>query len=503
MLYLLFFILFLILILCINKTKTPNIQSLIFVLIAYFFAICAQIIYLSKDGNYCYIITEYFYLPNFVWRKLFFLRINRLIVVRFLNLSNLSIIFFMINFALTFCPFRYIKYVKRIRRLILLYVLFCSIIYDPLFNTYCYYSLYPAYMLPMQYRNLEIIVQLITHYINLFLICSSIIIVFLAFLSSPPISMIKQYYFIFLTSYISICGYYIAFLSFAPSFYIKISKLTASYTFRSIKLGSNVKVYQVFPYFLIFALLFIAFSIFRLSYIKRKLSETSLEISTQIDASETTSKVFCHFIKNELVAIQAELEDIPPSEETKVQMAEILQRCENLYTRIDEIHRSTKTSEIHMIEQSLQEIILKTTDTFHSELHTVHIVYDMPSEPVIALLDEVYFGQALHNVIRNSLDAMEGLDLSRRNIEFHINAMERWIVLSINDTGSGILKSNLQRIFTPFFSSYPLSKHWGIGLPLSYKLIKAHNGKIEVESTYDKGTTVKIFLPNVKNIYCQ
>lgn len=502
MLFLLFITFVLILYLCVNKKKTTNMVALIHVLTAYFLAISAQLLYLSKDGSYYNIITKYFYLPDFIWRKLYFLKINRLSVVTFLNLSNLSIVYFIAHLALSFCPARYIKFRKRIRAIILCYVLLCAIIFDPLFDIQCYYFLYPKYILPKQYYHLENMIQQTCHFINLLIIISSIVLLVMAFLYSPSIRVIRQYQIVFFTSYLCVCGYYIAFLSFAPAFYIKISKFNHSYTFRSIKLGRNIHVYQIFPYFLIIALLLIAYSIFRISYINRKLKEASLEISKQIDASDTTSKAFCHFIKNEIIAIQSELETIPASEQNITQITDINQRCENLYARIDEIHRSTRASELRLKEESLQDIVLKTTKPFESELRKVNMVYDMPKDPVITLLDETYFSQALHNILRNSLDAIEGLDEIHRNITIHINTLDRWIMLSIDDTGCGIMESNLKKIFTPFFSSHPLSRNWGIGLSLTYKLIHAHDGKIEVESTYGKGTKVKIFLPNINNNYC-
>ena len=73
--------------------------------------------------------------------------------------------------------------------------------------------------------------------------------------------------------------------------------------------------------------------------------------------------------------------------------------------------------------------------------------------------------------------------------------MEQWAVLEIQDTGTGIAPQNLSRIFTPFFSSQPFARNWGIGLSLTYKLIKAHEGRIEVESEYGKGTVMKVVLP--------
>ena len=90
---------------------------------------------------------------------------------------------------------------------------------------------------------------------------------------------------------------------------------------------------------------------------------------------------------------------------------------------------------------------------------------------------------------------MEELPPERKNLTICLRCMEQWAVLEIQDTGTGIAPQNLSRIFTPFFSSQPFARHWGIGLSLTYKLIKAHEGRIEVESEYGKGTVMKVVLP--------
>ena len=65
------------------------------------------------------------------------------------------------------------------------------------------------------------------------------------------------------------------------------------------------------------------------------------------------------------------------------------------------------------------------------------------------------------------------------------------------DTGKGIAPENLSQIFTPFYSSYPIRTHWGVGLSLTYKIIEAHEGHIDIESELDTGTIVKILLPQI------
>jgi signal transduction histidine kinase len=69
------------------------------------------------------------------------------------------------------------------------------------------------------------------------------------------------------------------------------------------------------------------------------------------------------------------------------------------------------------------------------------------------------------------------------------------VIVEISDTGQGIAKENLIRIFDPFFTTKPVGKGTGLGLTLSYGIVKKHHGKIEVESKIGSGTTFRIYLP--------
>lgn len=68
-----------------------------------------------------------------------------------------------------------------------------------------------------------------------------------------------------------------------------------------------------------------------------------------------------------------------------------------------------------------------------------------------------------------------------------------WI--KVLDTGSGIPQENLNRIFEPFFTTKPVGSGTGLGLSLSYGIIKKHGGRIDVQSVMGKGTCFTVWLP--------
>ena len=77
------------------------------------------------------------------------------------------------------------------------------------------------------------------------------------------------------------------------------------------------------------------------------------------------------------------------------------------------------------------------------------------------------------------------------------------VEFSIGDTGMGISKENLDKIFTPFFTTKPIGKGTGLGLPLIYGIVKMHNGQIHLDTNDDPskgptGTCFKIKIPRQK-----
>ncbi|MGD9898062.1 MAG: sensor histidine kinase [Calditrichaceae bacterium] len=103
--------------------------------------------------------------------------------------------------------------------------------------------------------------------------------------------------------------------------------------------------------------------------------------------------------------------------------------------------------------------------------------------------------QAFTNLINNAVDASgkgSSIDVIFKHKE-HENG--KIIEIEINDNGSGIGPKNIYQIFEPFYSSKPPGKGTGLGLYIVNNIIKNHNGKIEVSSELDKGTSFKITFP--------
>ncbi len=104
-------------------------------------------------------------------------------------------------------------------------------------------------------------------------------------------------------------------------------------------------------------------------------------------------------------------------------------------------------------------------------------------------LDSRYLNHAIINVLKNSLEA------TKRNgrVSIDIQKSDEDLVIQITDSGRGITDENMGKIFEPYFTTKDFGT--GLGLTIVYKIIKEHNGTIQIDSQEGKGTTFKMMIP--------
>jgi two-component system NtrC family sensor kinase len=114
---------------------------------------------------------------------------------------------------------------------------------------------------------------------------------------------------------------------------------------------------------------------------------------------------------------------------------------------------------------------------------------DYASDIDLITLDGGQMKQVFLNLISNAAQAMpEGGTLRLRTARAGDE-----IAVSFTDTGEGIPRANLERIFDPFFSTRPSGT--GLGLSVSLGIVQAHKGRITVETEEGRGSTFTVWLP--------
>jgi len=114
----------------------------------------------------------------------------------------------------------------------------------------------------------------------------------------------------------------------------------------------------------------------------------------------------------------------------------------------------------------------------------------------LANLDYDQMTQVFTNLLKNAVEAMTG----KGEITFDVFDSADQFTISISDNGSGIQAENMDKLFTPFFTTKGLGKGTGLGLPIIYGIVKMHKGDVIVKSNVDPlsgptGTTFTITIP--------
>jgi two-component system, NtrC family, C4-dicarboxylate transport sensor histidine kinase DctB len=123
----------------------------------------------------------------------------------------------------------------------------------------------------------------------------------------------------------------------------------------------------------------------------------------------------------------------------------------------------------------------------------VEVAMTAPSEPTYALANPVRLEQVFVNLLSNAIDAMR--DRERRVLGIAVRREGGMTVTDVSDTGSGIAPEHLKSLFDPFFTTKEIGEGLGLGLSISYGIIKEFGGAISVESALGTGSRFQVILP--------
>jgi two-component system NtrC family sensor kinase len=182
------------------------------------------------------------------------------------------------------------------------------------------------------------------------------------------------------------------------------------------------------------------------------------------------------------------------------------EECRKLYQ--EAMDQADRTSEIvknllefsranhpHMEVVKLVEVVDKTTRLIRNELdlHNIKLVKEVKTDLIVARLDRGGLQQVLLNLFMNSIQAMENGGELRVIVSRTDTSHEARI--DVIDNGCGIPPENIDQIFDPFFTTKKEGVGTGLGLSVSYNIIKKNGGRLEVKSRPGEGTCFSIFLP--------
>lgn len=232
---------------------------------------------------------------------------------------------------------------------------------------------------------------------------------------------------------------------------------------------------------------------------KRK--EARLRRSENLASMTTMAAGIAHEIKNPLAAMQIHLQLLEKAfeknggniskEKADRYLSVVEEEIERLNSTVVEFLFAVRPMNLEPHIQSVVPILMNIVEFVRPELeeHGIELVTAFDNYLPRIDLDADYFKQALLNIIKNAINAME----KGGKLTFSALLDGNYVLFKIADTGTGIPEEKLSKIFEPYFTTK--ANGTGLGLTVVFKVVKELQGDISVKSKVGHGTEFRIKLP--------
>ncbi|MFH0727892.1 MAG: PAS domain S-box protein [Pseudomonadota bacterium] len=202
-------------------------------------------------------------------------------------------------------------------------------------------------------------------------------------------------------------------------------------------------------------------------------------------------------------------EDLPPDSPLRMNVHEIITGAKRASDLVKQILTFSRRTNPDLMAINPRLIVKEAVKLARSTLpSTISIEQQIDPKAHLILADPTQIHHVVMHLITNAYHAMQELGgllkVSLKNIVIvEKNAVYAdlspgpHVLLSVVDTGIGISKVILDRIFDPYFSTKPKDKGTGLGLSIVYGIVKSYHGEIVVHSALGEGTTVDVYFPAV------
>jgi signal transduction histidine kinase len=226
---------------------------------------------------------------------------------------------------------------------------------------------------------------------------------------------------------------------------------------------------------------------------RRNLEERHVRSLEELSAS------IAHEIRNPITAAKSLVQQMgeDPASAENVEYAKVaLEELDRVERSVAHLLRFAREEEMRMADLRLADVISSAVATLRERATSRGVALDVQVGADCLLRgDAEKLRRVLINLISNALDALEGAGVQKPRIAVtageNLAGTECWV--KVRDNGPGIAPESLSKIFSPFYTSK--ERGTGLGLAISKKLVDAHGGSIEAQSTPGAGAEFTIAIP--------
>lgn len=198
------------------------------------------------------------------------------------------------------------------------------------------------------------------------------------------------------------------------------------------------------------------------------------------------------------------LRRIPPEDSLRSSLESIINQIERITKIVQQLLSFARPKPPELRPVRLHSLLYDVLGFFEHQVtrQGITLAVNCPDGLPEVRADQDQIQQVLFNIILNALQAMPQGGSLHIHVSRTIPRQDRedpvgdgFLKIEITDSGPGIPEEELQKIFDPFFSTKGVGKGTGLGLTVSYGIMKAHRGWIRVKSQVGRGTTFGLYLP--------
>lgn len=238
---------------------------------------------------------------------------------------------------------------------------------------------------------------------------------------------------------------------------------------------------------------------------EKAIVELQLEHASKLASVGELAAGIAHEINNPLAIVASEVglikDLIDPQYNQNPKISDLIPHLDNIHEaafRCRDITRKllsfVRQSDIQLKEHNLNDIIDDLVDSFFERefaVSNIEIIKNYSQNLPKITTDANQIKQVLLNLLNNAKDAIT----PPGKITITTGQKGDYVFFAIKDTGCGITKEQIDKIFLPFYTTKEVGKGTGLGLSVSYGIVRNFGGDIEVESIPGKGSTFRVYLP--------
>jgi len=175
-----------------------------------------------------------------------------------------------------------------------------------------------------------------------------------------------------------------------------------------------------------------------------------------------------------------------------------MQGSNRVKTIVNDLRMFSRLEDEKQESAKLAALIQSTVHLVRTQYVDIEFEVDCPFDPLLTCYP-AKLSQVFMNVIVNACQAIEArIEIEpelKGKIYVSMTEVDRHVIVSFEDNGSGMDEKTMQQIFDPFYTTKDVGKGTGLGMSISFGIIEEHQGKINISSKVNAGTVIEVHLP--------